>query len=293
MSYFLGFNVFRDRLNRKLYISQEHYIESVLDKFGMINCSPAKIPLPTNFRSVSATDEEFNEVRGEDYPAIVGSVMYAATITRPDIAHAAGLLARYASKWNKDHLHAAKHLLRYLRGTSELCLTFDATSTNRTILGYADADWGGCLDTRRSTTGYLFQTFGGPVAWMSRRQSTTALPTAEAEYMASADATRQAIWLQLLLADLDHKLKHPLPILNDNNAAILLSKNPVHHDRSKHIDMRYHFLRDKVLDNTVELSHVPSADNLADILTKPLCAPTFTELRERMGVTSRTTRTDA
>lgn len=244
VSYFLGFNVFCDRPNRKLYISQEHYIESVLEKFGMLNCSPAKTPLLTNFRSISATDNEFLDVCHEDYQAMVGSVMYAATNSRPDIAHAAGLLACYVSKWNKDHLHAARHLLRYLQGTSELCLTFDATSTNRTILGYADPDWGGCLDTRQSTTGYLFQTFGGPVAWKSRRQSTTALSTAEAEYMSSADATRQAIWLKLLLSDLGHKLKRPLPILNDNNAAILLSKNPVHHDRSKHIDMRHHFLRD-------------------------------------------------
>ena len=157
--------------------------------------------------------------------------MYAATITRPDIAHAAGILARTASKWNKTHVHAARHLLRYLRGPSDLCLTFDGTSGKRIALGYADADWGGCLDTRRSTTGYLFKTFGGPVAWKSRRQSTTALSTMEAEYMASADATRQAIWLQLLLEDLGQGISGPLPILNDNNAAILLSKNPVNHDR--------------------------------------------------------------
>jgi hypothetical protein len=118
-------------------------------------------------------------------------------------------------------------------GTSELCLTFDATSGKRLILGYADADWGGCLDTRRSTTGYLFRTFGGPVAWKSRRQATTALSTAEAEDMASADATRQAVWLRLLLKDLGQGLDGPLTILNDNTAAILLYKNPVQHDRSK------------------------------------------------------------
>ena len=159
--------MFRDRPNRELYISQEHYIESVLDKFGLLDCSPAKTPLPTNFRSISAMDNGFNDVCNADYRAIVGSVMYAATISQPDIAHAAGLLARYASKWNKDHLHVARHLLCYLRGTSELCLTFDATSTYRTILGHADAGWGGCFNTWRSTTGYLFQTFGGPVAWKS------------------------------------------------------------------------------------------------------------------------------
>ena len=212
--------------------------------------------------------------------------MYAATITRPDIAYAAGLLARTASKWNKGHVKAAGHLLRYLRGTSDLCLTFDAISSKRVALGYADADWGGCLDTRRSTTGYLFRTFGGPVAWKSRRQPTTALSTAEAEYMASADATRQAIWLRLLLDDLGEP-QTTMTILNDNQACIQLSKNPVHHDRSKHIDMRHHFLRDHVNSNTIELLHVPTADNLADLLTKPLGVDKFDDLRHRLGLSRR------
>jgi hypothetical protein len=284
VAYFLGFNVFRNRSERKLYISQEHYIEAVLERFGMTDCRPVKTPLPSGFKSTPVTDEEFTQARHEEYPALVGSIMYAATITRPDIALAAGLLARAASKWSKSHVHAARHLLRYLRGTSDLCLTFDATSGKRIVLGYADADWGGCLDTRRSTTGYLFKTFGGPVAWKSKRQATTALSTTEAEYMASADATRQAVWLRQLLKDLGQGLEGPLPILNDNNAAILLSKNPVNHDRSKHIDIRHHFLRDKVSDNAIDLSHVPTEDNLADILTKPLGTDTFTGLRDRIGV---------
>ncbi len=286
VSYFLGFNIFRNRPERKLYISQEHYIESVLDRFDLADCSPTKTPLPTGFRSLPATDDEFVEARHLKYPAVVGSIMYAATITRPDIAYAAGLLARTASKWNKGHVKAAGHLLRYLRGTSDLCLTFDAISSKRVALGYADADWGGCLDTRRSTTGYLFRTFGGPVAWKSRRQPTTALSTAEAEYMASADATRQAIWLRLLLDDLGEP-QTTMTILNDNQACIQLSKNPVHHDRSKHIDMRHHFLRDHVNSNTIELLHVPTADNLADLLTKPLGVDKFDDLRHRLGLSRR------
>jgi hypothetical protein len=249
VNYFLGFNVFRDRKQRKLWVSQEHYVESVLERFGMDQATPNKAPLPSGYRPVMATDEEHALAKHEEYPAIVGSLMYAATITRPDIAQAVGLLARTATKWNMQHVHAAKHLLRYLQGTTDLCLTFDATSSKRVVLGYADADWGGCLDTRRLTTGYLFKTFGGPVAWKSRRQPTTALSTAEAKYMASSDAARQAIWLRRLLSDLG-ELPAPLPILNDNNACIQLSKNPVHHDRSKHIDMRRHFLRDRVRSNS-------------------------------------------
>jgi len=139
------------------------------------------------------------------------------------------------SKWNEAHWTAAKHLLRYIRGTSDICLTFTNESGKRIALGYADADWGGDLDTRRSTTVYVFKVYGGIVAWKSRRQPTVALPTTEAEYMAAADATRQAIWLRRLLDELKLGLgSDPLPILNDDMGTIAISKHPVHHERTQH-----------------------------------------------------------
>jgi hypothetical protein len=133
---------------------------------------------------------------------MAGAILYAATITRPDLSYYAGVLTRYMSKWNFEHYKAAKHLLQYIRGTTDLCLTFDGTGGERLVLGYADADWGGDLDTRRSTTGYVFKVFGGVVAWKSKRQSTVALSTMEAEYMSSADSARQAVWLRLWLEDI-------------------------------------------------------------------------------------------
>jgi hypothetical protein len=156
------------------------------------------------------------------------------------------------------------------------------------MLGYADADWGGGdMDTQRSTTGYIFKVFSGPVAWRSRRQPTVALSTCEAKYVASADATCQAVWLRQLLFDLGFAESTPTAILNNNQGAIALSKNPVHPKRSKHIALRHHYLREKVEDNTITLSHVPTADNIADLLTKSLPGPTFNRLRELLGVTSR------
>lgn len=140
------------------------------------------------------------------------------------------------------------------------------------------------MDTRRSTTGYVFKVYGGVVAWKSRRQPTVALSTTEAEYMASADAARQAIWLKLLLSDLGLDHPAPVPILNDNQGAIALSKNPVHHKRSKHIALRHHFLREKVEDKSITLDHVPSAENIADLLTKSLPGPTFEKLRHLLGI---------
>ena len=284
VGYFLGFNVYRDRQQRKLWISLEHYFDALLDKFDMANCNPAKTPLPPGFAPVVATDDDFAAARHLDYPQIVGSVLYAATITRPDLAHTASLLSRFISKWSLAHYAAAKHLLRYIRATSDLCLTFDAEAGKRLVLGFADADWGGCLDTRRSTTGYLFKVFGGVVSWKAKRQPTVALSTSEAEYMASADAARQAVWLRQLLTDLGLPLSGALPILNDNVGAIQLSKNPVHHDRSKHISLRHHFLREQAAAGSIELSHVSSDANLADVLTKPLAREPFERLRSQLGL---------
>lgn len=136
VNYFLGMNIIRDRENRKLWISQEHYVEGVLERFDMTNAFKTKSPLPSNFKARVATDEEHAEVAHLPYPSIVGSIMYAATISRPDLAFPANLLARYISKWNAEHYRAAKHLLRYLRGTSDLCLLFDAESSQRTVSGY-------------------------------------------------------------------------------------------------------------------------------------------------------------
>jgi hypothetical protein len=270
VSYFLGFNVIRDRKERLLSISQEHYLEQLLRKFGMEKSHGARVALPSTFKPVPATDAEFDDAKHLDYPQIIGSVMYAATISRPDLSYAAGVLARFIGKWSMTHYQAAKHLLRYIRGTTDLCLTFDAEAGKRVILGYADADWGGCLDTRRSTTGYLFKTFGGLVAWKSRRQPTVALSTAEAEIMASVDAAKQAVWLKKLLSDLNISIDVPVQIHNDNMGAIHLSQHPGSHDRTKHIDMRHLWLREKVVDGTVEMKHVPTNDNVADTLTKPL-----------------------
>jgi len=251
----------------------------------MLNCKPSKVPIPAGFKAISATDAEHEQVKHEPYQAMVGALLYAATITRPDIAFATSLLARHASKWNSSHVHAAKNLLRYVKGTLDLSLTFDETSGQRTILGYADADWGGCLDTRQSTTGYVFQVFGGVVAWRSKRQPTTALSTMEAEYMSSSGAARQAAWLRQLLNDLGFRQDSPTMIYNDNTAAILLAKNPVNHDRAKHIDIIYHHIRDELRQGKIDLSYIPSAQNLADALTKALPEASHSRLSAKLGMT--------
>lgn len=253
----------------------------------MADAKPAKTPLPSNFAAREATDEEHDEAKHLPYRAIVGSVMYAATITRPDLAYPAGLLARFMSKWSKEHYRAAKHLLRYLKGTADYALTFDASTCERTLQGYVDADWGGCLTSRRSTTGFANLLFGGLVAWKSRRQPTVALSTMEAELSAGCDATKQAAWLRQILGDLHIPLDGPIRYFCDNQGAIAAASNPGQHEKRKHMGMRAHYVTDEVKKNRVAFEYIPTEDNAADLLTKPLDRFKTTKFARTLGLLPR------
>jgi hypothetical protein len=288
VSYFLGINIYRDRAQRKMYLSQEHYLEAILEKFGEVG-KPCRTVLPADWKPVAATVEEVQEAKDKPFPALAGSILYAATVTRPDIAFAASLLCRFIGKWSMDHWKAAKHLLQYIRGTSDLCLTFDASAGKRALLGYADADWGGCLDTRRSTTGYVFSTYGGVVSWKSRRQPTVALSTTQAELLASTEAGKEAIWLRQLLADLELGPADgvPVPILNDNRGAIQLGKHQHGFKINKAFDMRAQWIRENQDARIITLDYISTDDNKADILTKGVTAERTRQLRRMLGVRKR------
>ena len=214
--------------------------------------------------NVAATDEEFAVAKEKPYPTLAGSILYAATVTRPDLAFAASLLCRFIGKWSIEHWKAAKHMLRYIRGTTDLALTFDATSTagKRALLRWADADWGGCLDIRRSMTGYVFSTYGGIVSWKSRRQPTVALSTTQAELLASTEAGKEAIWLRQLLADLELGPAdgEPISILNDNSGAIQLAKHQHGFKLNKAFDMRAQWIR--------EMNTLKSLSSITSIQTR-------------------------
>jgi hypothetical protein len=288
IGYFLGINVYRDRPNKRMYLSQEHYLEGLLERFGEVG-SPCKTSLPSNWKPTSATDEEHEAAKDKPFPQLAGSVLYAATITRPDLAYPASVLCRYISKWSLDHWKAAKHLLRYIRGTSDLCLTFDAHGGKRMLLGWADADWGGCMDTRRSTTGYVFSTYGGIVAWKSKRQPTVALSTTQAELLASTDAGKEAIWLRQLLADLQLGPADgdPTTIKNDNMGAVQLAKHQHGFKVNKAFDLRAQWIREHQDMGVIKLEHVDTQSNRADLLTKPFTAERLRQLQQLAGLTRR------
>jgi hypothetical protein len=212
--------------------------------------------------------EDKAEMEKIPFRSAVGSLMYLVTGTRPDIAVAVGQVSKFCENPGTAHWAAVKRILRYLKGTLDFGLKCNPTDLE--LVGYSDADWAGDLDSRRSTTGYLFQLGGFPISWRSKRQSTVALSTAEAEYMALASACQEVIWLRRLLKGFDIDQSKSTVLFEDNQGCIAMSKNPVHHDRTKHIDIKYHFIRETISNGEVVITYKETENMLADILTKGL-----------------------
>jgi len=263
-------------------IHQDRYIQSLLRRHGMEDCNPVSTPLDTSTKLVKTTDAEAI-ADPKEYQSIIGGLMFAAIVTRPDIMCAVGQLSQFNSNPSSKHLAAAKRVLRYLKGTSKLGITYSPPITRLT--GYSDADWAGDVNTRRSTTGYVVMLNNGAIAWRSKRQITVALSTMEAEYMAMAEAVKELKWMRQFLTELgygDHKSATVLKC--DNQGAIALAKNPVSHSRAKHIDLRHHFIRDAIEDGIIGLEYIPTAEMTADSLTKALARQKHVNCLRRMGM---------
>jgi hypothetical protein len=189
--------------------------------------------------------------------------------TRPDVANALGNVAKYAGKYNNSHWNAAKRILKYMIHSKDRGIHFFGNKAER-LTSHADANWGADLDTRRSTTGYLFMLNGGLVSWKSQRQTTVATSSTESEYMAQFAATQEAMWLRELLKGLNYLEPGPTTIYQDNQGAIALARNPVYHSRTKHIDIKYHFIREQLEIECIELCFVGTENMKADMMTKDL-----------------------
>jgi Reverse transcriptase (RNA-dependent DNA polymerase)/Integrase core domain len=271
ISYYLGLRVIRNRSNRTITLDQEKYISDVLARFQMNSCTPANTPFAsgTDFFASSSPAEDNDPSFIANYQSIVGSLMYAMIGTRPDISFAVSKLSQFSSNPTQQHLKAAKHVLRYLAATKNNRLHY-GLSDETEIYGYSDSDWAGDKNDRHSTTGYAFFLAGGAICWASRRQPTVALSSTEAEYMAVCDASKHAIWLRTISTDFKIEIDNPTSIFVDNQGCIDLTSNPVHHKRTKHIDIRHHFIRECVEDHTVEILKIPTGENISDVLTKSL-----------------------
>jgi len=230
------------------------------------------------------------------YRSIIGSLMYLMTGTRPDIAAAVSIISQFSENPTKAHLQAAMRVLRYIKGSKgfRLHLGQDVRSfcdfeeaAPISLLAFSDANWGNDLDSRRSTTGYLVYIAGGVVSWSSKKQPTVALSSTEAEYMAVTNTTKEVMWHQAFLQELGFAQSQATTIFEDNQSCIALVKNPIHHARTKHIDIQHHFVREKVESNEVKIVYMPTETMVADALTKALAYPKFKKLVEEMGLRTR------
>jgi hypothetical protein len=286
----LGIRIHRSREDKKLFISQEQYIEKVLERFNMNKAKVVSSPLATHFKLSTkqspSTDEEKEDMERIPYASAVGSLMYAMVCTRPDIAHAVGVVSRFLSDPGREHWNAVKWIMRYLRGTSKLCLSFG--SGKPMLVGYTDSDMAGDVDTRKSTSGYLITFSGGAVSWQSRLQKCTALSTTEAELIAATEACKELLWMKKFLQELGFKQQQYV-LFCDNQSTIHLAKNSSFHSRSKHIDVRYHWIRDTLNDKLLTLEKIHTDDNGSDMLTKALTREKLETCRSIAGMANPST----
>lgn len=278
MRYFLGLEVLQR--SDGIFVCQKKYAQEVLERFNMADCNAVFNPIVPGFKLDK--DSASMAVDNTLYMQMVGSLMYL-TSTRPDIMFVVSLLSRYLAHPTDIHLQAVKRVLRYIKGTLTYGIFYKQVG-NKELLAYTDSDYAGDLEDRKSTSGFLFSLSSAAVSWSSKKQPVVTLSTTEAEFIAAASCACQAVWLRRILENLNHASTGATVMYCDNSSTIKLSRNPVMHGRSKHIDVRFHFLRNLTQDGVVTLLHCRSQDQLADIMTKPLTRVVFEKLRMLMGV---------
>ena len=285
---FLGMRITRDRAARTIAIDQESYIEEALGTFQMLDASPARTPLAAGTVLVKADPKlPIDFALRTKYQSLIGTLLYITLGTRPDISYAVTRLSQYSAHPTSEHLKAAMHILRYLNGTRSLQIVYRGASRSG-LIGYSDSDWAENKDDRHSTTGYVHFMADAAVSWVSRRQKTVALSSTEAEYMALSDSSRQVAWLRMFQRELGFDTSHPTPMCADNNGSIFLAINPAHDRRTKHVDIRYHYIREFLEAGHAKLYYVNTNEQIADILTKPLTFEKQADFRGRMGLSSPT-----
>uniref|UniRef100_A0AAV1TK37 Reverse transcriptase Ty1/copia-type domain-containing protein n=1 Tax=Peronospora matthiolae TaxID=2874970 RepID=A0AAV1TK37_9STRA len=273
-----------DNDNGSVTMCQRRYVEDVLKRFGMSDCKAVTSPTDISSRLIPSTaatkiDAPFREA--------VGALMHLMTATRPDIAFAVSYVSRFMENPQVEHWMAVKRILRYLQGTKSHGICFKPDD-KIDFCGYSDADWAGDHADRKSTSGYAFILMGAPVSWGSKMQSSVSLSTSEAEYIALSLAIQEGKWVHRLLCEIldaaENKSGPELKIMEDNQSCIKMTKNPVNHGRAKHIDIKYHHIRDEVKRGDVKLVYCETTTMLADIMTKGLPGPRHKDLTAALGI---------
>jgi hypothetical protein len=280
LHYFLGVEVIK--VKSGLLLSQRRYILDLLKKTNMIEAKPITSPMAS-----SSTLSAFTGDPVEDpslYRSTVGSLQYLS-LTRPDLSFVVNRVFQFMHRPLKPHWQAVKRILRYLKHTPSHGLLLHRTSST-TLAAYSDADWAGCSDDRRSTGAYCVFLGSNLISWSSRKQPTVSRSSTEAEYKAVANTTAELLWIRALLLDLGIGLSSTPTLWCDNIGATYMSVNPVFHARTKHVEIDFHFVRDHVADKSLNIRFIPSSDQLADVLTKPLVSNRFQLLCSKLNVSS-------
>jgi hypothetical protein len=280
LHHFLGVTV--EHRPAGLLLHQQQYTRDILERAGMSDCKPCSTPVDTQGKLSETEGPPVADPTA--YRSLAGALQYL-TFTRPDITYAVQQVCLHMHDPREPHLTALKRLLRYLRGTLDYGLLLHRASSTDLVV-YTDADWAGCPDTRRSTSGYAVFLGGNLVSWSSKRQPVVSRSSAEAEYRAVANGVAEAAWLRQLLAELHTPPSRSTLIYCDNVSAVYLSTNPIQHQRTKHVEIDLHFVRDRVAMGEVRVLHVPTTSQFADIFTKGLPSSTFAEFRSSLNITS-------
>ncbi|KAI3691360.1 hypothetical protein L2E82_49707 [Cichorium intybus] len=277
INFFLGLQI--KQTKRGIFIHQEKYTNELLKKFSLENCSTAKVPISTNHK-ISA-DPEGEQVDHKLYRGMIGSLLYL-TASRPDIMFSTCLCARYQAAPKMSHLTAVKQIFKYLKGTKAMGLWYPI-GDNFKLQAFTDSDHAGCKLDRKSTSGGCQFLGGRLVSWSSKKQNCVALSSAEAEYVAASTCCSQVLWMKTQLMDYGYRFLH-VPIYCDSKSAIAISHNPIQHSMTKHIDLRYHFIKDQILEGNIELYLIPTDEQVAHVFTKALDSTKFNNFLDKLGM---------
>ena len=276
--YFLGIDF--NQKDGEMRMNQKRYLTKLLERFNMTDCKPRTTPCVVQFDDNAHNNEPC--INPTEYRELVGSLIYAATSTRPDISFVVSKLSQHLSTPLNKHMLMGKHVLRYLKGTLNYELVYWRSDEPLELIAYCDSDWASSKEDRKSITGYCFSMTksGGIISWKSRKQPTVALSTCEAEYMGLGSVTQESFYLTQLLRDMDEASMYTcVTVYEDNQGAIALRRNPVNRQRTKHTDVRHHFVRNALEEGKIDIKYCPTEHMVADLLTKPMSRLKFVRFK--------------
>ncbi|XP_019056266.1 PREDICTED: uncharacterized protein LOC109116021 [Tarenaya hassleriana] len=278
LTYFLGLEVTRD--DDAIFLSQRKYVLDLLSETGKLGAKAVRTPIEEHFKDQCEGELLQNP---EQYRRVVGKLIYL-TITRPDLSFAVHQVSQWMHAPTTTHWQMIDRILKYLKGTPNKGLWM-RNNQHTKVIGYCDADWAGDRTDRKSTTGYCTFVGGNLVTWKSKKQTVVARSSAEAEYRAMANTTSELVWLKQLLEDLGFASTKPIPLHCDNQAALHIAANSVFHERTKHIEVDCHFIREKIANGIISTMYTRSQDQLADILTKATSSVALNKTLNKIGLT--------